>query len=135
MSEKRFECDNQDVQFSIVEDGELILVNPSYVVNLLNSLQKENEQLKQEVKQYWKYRDVRKQKVKDLEKEKEELGISIKLFEGDVSRLTKEVENLQSNMMESLGKHRKYEKSLEEENKELKQQLDKIPPKIREVWL
>jgi len=50
-------------------------------------------------------------------------------------RLKKEVENLQSNMMESLGNHRKYEKSLEEENKELKQQLDKIPKNIKEIWL
>ena len=49
MSEKRFECDSQDVQFSIVEDDELILANPTYVVNLLNSLQEENEQLKQQL--------------------------------------------------------------------------------------
>ena len=50
MSGKRFECDSQDVQFSIVENGELILANPSYVVNLLNSLQEENEQLKNELR-------------------------------------------------------------------------------------
>lgn len=56
-------------------------------------------------------------------------------------RLKKEVENLQSNMMESLGEHRKYEKSLEEENerktneiKLLRKQYSKIPKNIREVW-
>ncbi len=48
--------------------------------------------------------------IKKLKEENEELTISIKLFEDDVKRLTTE-------------------------NEELKQQLDKIPPKIREIWL
>jgi len=48
--------------------------------------------------------------IKKLKEENEELTISIKLFEDDVKRLTTE-------------------------NEELKQQLNKIPPKIREIWL
>ncbi len=50
MSGKRFECDSQDVQFSMVEDGELILANPTYVVNLLNALAEEIKELKLENK-------------------------------------------------------------------------------------
>ena len=46
MSEKRFRCVDNDVQFSMVEDGELILANPSYVINLLNSLAEEMDEWK-----------------------------------------------------------------------------------------
>ena len=73
MSDKRFECDSQDVQFSIVEDGELILANPTYVVNLLNSLQEENEQLKKELKglnrKYIAFSEATDKRLKEMMKE------------------------------------------------------------------
>ena len=90
MSDKRFRCAVsediiRDMPYVVVEHNTLYKIDK--VVDLLNEiaeenvflrfevshLQKENEELKQEVKQYWKYRDVRKQKTKDLEKENKEL--------------------------------------------------------------
>lgn len=52
--------------------------------------------------------------VKHLEEYSADLEADVKRFQKENERLKGEVENLQSNMMESLGKHRKYEKSLEE---------------------
>lgn len=120
MSEKRFLL-KTNKKLQIIDKEKNHRIRDMYkACEVLNELAEENEKLK---------------------KENEELEISIQLFEDDVSRLTKEVENLQSNMMESLGKHRNYEKSLEEENKRktneiklLRKQYSKIPKNIRKVW-
>ena len=43
------------------------------VTKKLNELTEENEQLKQEIKQYWKCRDKWKQEAKELKEENEQL--------------------------------------------------------------
>ena len=93
------------------------------------------------------YNEIDKQQIEimdNLEKqivEKQKVVDLLNSLQEENGRLKKEVENLQTNMMESLRKHRNYEKSLEEENKRktneiklLRKQYSKIPKNIREVW-
>ena len=55
-------------------------------------LEKENEQLKQEIKQYWKCRDKWKQEAKELKEENEQLKQEViiykKAFQQQVQRCT-----------------------------------------------
>lgn len=76
MTEKRFKAYGNN--FIAIDDN---VENKTYylnedvdrIVDLLNSLVEENEQLKQEIKQYWKCRDKWKQEAKELKKENEQL--------------------------------------------------------------
>lgn len=75
MSEKKFTCvlgkdyhiinNNVDNMSYYLQDGNDVVL----VINLINRLVEENEQLKQEIKQYWKCRDKWKQEAKELKKE------------------------------------------------------------------
>lgn len=94
MSEKRFTWKTEKLQH--LDDEVIIVVDNAnkdwkgHILNIVDKLnelndermmykttidkrivelQEENGQLKQEVKQYWKYKDIRKQKIKDLEKQ------------------------------------------------------------------
>ena len=76
MSEKRlkFTLESDRQYIGIFDEG--YALTGFEVCNLLNSLyqqcealQNENEQLKQEIKQYWKCRDKWKQEAKELKKE------------------------------------------------------------------
>ena len=75
MSEKRFVVnkkgifDNKTKEVYLFVAYDWIECEIYEIVDLLNELAEKNERLKQEVKQYWRYRDIRKQKVKDLEKQ------------------------------------------------------------------
>lgn len=75
MTEKKFTCvlgkdyhiinNNVDNMTYYLQDGNDVVL----VINLINRLVEENEQLKQEIKQYWKCRDKWKQEAKELKKE------------------------------------------------------------------
>ena len=76
MSDKRFECDSQDVQFSMVVDGELILANPTYVVNLLNYFAEEREEWKTFAEQYSRECKVLQKENEQLKEENERLKVT-----------------------------------------------------------
>lgn len=69
MSEKRFTTKNIICSNYCVWDNNDKPYGNDEVVDLLNEQDEENEQLKQEIKQYWKCRDKWKQEAKELKKE------------------------------------------------------------------
>lgn len=73
MNEKRFVIKNaypfDRGEYVFDSNQNKFIIEIEEIIKLLNSLDVENEQLKQEVKQYWAYRDIRKQKIKDLEEQ------------------------------------------------------------------
>ena len=76
MSEKRFTWKTEKLQHL---DHEVIMVvdnaNKDWkghvlnIVDKLNELTEENERLQKEIRQYWEYKNKKKQKIKDLEKQ------------------------------------------------------------------
>lgn len=76
MSEKRFTWKTEKLQHS---DDEVLMVvdntNEEWqghilnIVDLLNELTEENERLQKEIRQCWEYKNKKKQKIKDLEKQ------------------------------------------------------------------
>ena len=77
MSEKRFTIEKIFKEYPKLRDNETECFyhlvdnerNAEIFCERLNNLVEENEQLKQEIKQYWKCRDKWKQEAKELKKE------------------------------------------------------------------
>lgn len=99
MSEKRFEVD-VDHLLLVWDTEKNKRLEIEDIVDLLNELstnciqlQEENEQLKQEIKQYWKCRDKWKQEAKELKEENEQLKAKVKRLQDIVTRTEEEKEH------------------------------------------
>lgn len=144
MSEKRFECDSQDVQFSIYIDGRSILVNPTYVVNLLNYFVEEKKKWKTFVEQYSNECNVLQKENAQLRHAKDNCRKQQSRQANTIHELLKEKEYYREYALQYLSEYEFYSDNFlntikntmgEEEVKKIKEEQNKIREALKKEGL